>query len=216
MPLPAGAGGAVTNAALAADPAGQRRSATRDPSARASFGIPLPARVPEPGEARKSARNHTGRRAREGSRHRGVDVFVPRRANPALAGLLSEKSSGRRRNGPDPPPREEGGAGMVVCGYGSGRGGHSDSVRAGSVRQVPSGQVQSGRFRPGLSRGKRRLSFAAWVAVSKDSRGGPGGAGTELWKRPRPRSRHPANYRQRGSTKELAPRTRTRDRGWRR
>ena len=89
-----------------------------------------------------------------------------------------------------------------------------DQAAAG-IRFGP-GRFSPGRFSPGLSRGKRRLSFTAWVAVSKDSRGGPVGAGTELWKRPRPRSRHPANYRQRGSTKELAPRTRTRNRGWRR
>ena len=98
--------------------------------------------------------------------------------------------------------------GVVVFGYGSGRSGHSGSVRqvqsAGSVRQVQSGSLA--REAP--------PSFTAWVAVSKDSRGGPGGVGTELWKRPRTRSRHPANCRQRGSTKELAPRTRTRDRGW--
>ena len=48
VPLPAGAGGAVTNAALVADPAGQRKSGTRDPSARPSFGIPLPAEFPNP------------------------------------------------------------------------------------------------------------------------------------------------------------------------
>ena len=204
--MPAGAGGAVTNAALAADPAGQRKSATRDPSARASFGIPLPARVPEPGEARRFARGHTGRRAREGSWHRGVDVLLPGRANPALAGwFCPTKSSGRRRNGRILRLARTAAQGVVVFGYGSGRGG-----------RVQSGRVQSGQVQPGSLAREAPPSFAAWVAVSKDSRGGPGGAGTELWKRPRPRSRHPANYRQRGSTKELAPRTRTRDRGWRR
>ena len=85
---------------------------------------------------------------------------------------------------------------------------------AGSVRQVRSGQVRPGQVQPGSLAREAPPSFTAWVAVSKDSRGGPGGVGTELWKRPRTRSRHPANCRQRGSTKELAPRTRTRDRGW--
>ena len=46
--MPAGVNGAVTNAALAEDPAGQRKSGTRDPSARASFGIPLPAEFLNP------------------------------------------------------------------------------------------------------------------------------------------------------------------------
>ena len=221
MPLTAGAGGAVTNAALAADPAGQRKSATRDPSARASFGIPLPARVPEPGEARRFARGHTGRRAREGSWHRGVDVLLPGRANPALAGwFCPTKSSGRRRNGRILRLARTVAQGVVVFGYGSGRGGRvqSGQVQSGQVQsgQVQPGQVQSGQVQPGSLAREAPPSFAAWVAVSKDSRGGPVGAGTELWKRPRPRSRHPANYRQRGSTKELAPRTRTRNRGWRR
>lgn len=199
-PLPAGAGGAVTTAALAADPAGQRKSGTRDPSARASFGIPLPARVPEPGEARRFARGHTGRRAREGSWHRGVVVLLPGRANPALAGLFVRQN-----------PPAAGATGRILRLARTAAQGWWSS----GMDQAAAGiRAQSGQVQPGSRAREAPPSFTAWVAVSKDSRGGPVGAGTELWKRPRTRSRHPANYRQRGSTKELAPRTRARDRGW--
>ena len=196
MPLPAGVNGAVTNAALAADP---RKSGTRDPSAHPSFGIPLPARVPELGEARKSARNHTGR-AREWGWHRGVDVWLPGRANPALAGLFVRQN-----------PPAAGATGRILRLVRKAAQGWWSS----GMDQAAAGiRAQSGQVQPGSRAREAPPSFTAWVAVSKDSGGGPGGVETELWKRPRTRSHYPASCRQWGSTKELAPWTRTRDRGW--
>ena len=169
-------------------------------------GRSAPYAAPHPKPKRPSAPNSTLSTNAKPSPKRACPV----RKSRCLPSAQEWMSLDSRRNGRILRLARTAAQGVVVFGYGSGRSGQ---VQSG---QVQSGQVQSGQVQPGSLAREAPPSFAAWVAVSKDSRGGPVGAGTELWKRPRPRSRHPANYRQRGSTKELAPRTRTRDRGWRR
>ena len=164
-------------------------------------GRSAPYAAPHPKPKRPSAPNSTLSTNAKPSPKRACPV----RKSRCLPSAQEWMSLDSRRNGPDPPPREEGGAGG---------GGLRVWIGPQAGIQVRSGQVRPGQVQPGSLAREAPPSFTAWVAVSKDSRGGPGGVGTELWKRPRTRSRHPANCRQRGSTKELAPRTRTRDRGW--
>ena len=181
------------------------------PSARFGSGAgaapvaPLPTRPRTPNRNNPRPQTRPPRQTRshppnEHARCAKVGVSQVRKSGCLLtAGATagSSVSRGRRRRGWWSSGMDQAAAGI--------------QVRPGQVRP---GQVQPGQVQPGSLAREAPPSFTAWVAVSKDSRGGPGGAGTELWKRPRTRSRHPANCRQRGSTKELAPRTRTRDRGW--
>ena len=163
---------------------------------RRGSGRSAPYAAPHPEPKRPSAPNSTPSTNAKPSPKRACPV----RKSRCLPSAQKWVSLDSRRHGRILRLARTAAQGVVVFGYGSGRG----------------GQVQSGQVQPGSRAREAPPSFTAWVAVSKDSRGGPGGVGTELWKRPRTRSRHPANYRQRGSTKELAPRTRTRDRGWHR
>ena len=182
---------------------------------RRGSGRSAPYAAPHPEPKRPSATNSTPSEnakppPNEHARCAKVGVSQVRKSGYLLtAGATagSSVSRGRRRRGWWSSSMDRAAAGIQV---------RPGQVRPGQVPsgQVPSGQVRPGQVQPGSLAPEAPPSFTAWVAVSKDSGGGPGGVGTELWKRPRTRSRHPANCRQWGSTKELAPRTRTRDRGW--